>query len=45
MIGSDILLLTLELKGLSSFSLGLTHYESGFHQSDLRPHFLANCYC
>ena len=37
-IDSDILLLTLELKGL------IHNYESGFHQSHLRPHFLAG-YC
>ena len=37
MIGSYILLLTLELKGL-------THYESGFHQRHLHPHFLATDY-
>ena len=33
MIGSDILLLTLEPKGWHT-------YESGFHQSHFRPHFL-----
>ena len=35
---SDILLLTMELKGLSL--IHLRNYESGFHQSHLRPHFL-----
>ena len=30
MIGSDILLLTLEMKGLSSFSLGLTIMKAVF---------------
>ena len=38
-IDSNILLLTLELKGL------IHNYESAFHQSHLCPHFLANGYC